>query len=80
MTIVAAPATALLAVPIVVASESLVASILAALVALPSCLVASSSSKATILATGLATMKPMALNMSRVSCVASLLGLRGREG
>lgn len=86
MAVVAAPAAALLllllAVTIkVITSESLVASVLAGLVAtLPSCLMSAGSSETTILTAGLSTVKSMALEMTRVSCVASLLRLRRGEG
>jgi hypothetical protein len=79
MSVVSAPAAALLVVTIEVASESLVASILAALVSLPSSLVACRSSKTTILTTGLGAVKPMALEMARISSVTGLLGLRRRK-
>jgi hypothetical protein len=84
MSVVASPAAALLLLAIavkVITSEALVTSILAGLVAaLPSCLVCAGSSETTILTAGLSTVKSMALEMARVSRVASLLRLRRGEG
>lgn len=81
MSVVAAPTATLLllAVAIKVAPEALVASVLAALVPLSSCLMSASSSKTAILATGLSTVESMTLEVARISCVASLLRLRRRE-
>jgi len=75
VSVVTAPAATLLAVAIVVASESLVASVLAVLVTLPSGLVARGTPKGAILASSLAAVKSMALllNMCRIASISNWL-------
>jgi hypothetical protein len=82
VSVVAAPAATLLllAIAIEVASEALVASVLAGLVTLSSCLVSAGTSKTAILATGLSTVESVALEVAGVPSVAGLLRLRRREG
>jgi hypothetical protein len=76
--VVATPAAALLlVVAIVVASESLVTSVLAALMTLTSCLVATSSAKAAIRAS--LSVVELLLEVSRVA-VSALLRLGWRKG
>lgn len=79
MSVVAAPAATVLAVSVEVAPETLVASILAGLVALSSSLVRSGS-KTAILTAGLGSMESMALEVARVSPITGLLRLSRGKG
>lgn len=75
--VIAAPTAALLVVAIVVASETLIASVLAALVALASWLMTSCSTETTIRAS-LGVME-LLLEVSWVAAVSTLLRLWWRE-